>query len=89
MQFSIVSFDGMFVKMLSTSKFTMIQLASKLATFSTNENDSWTVNWLTVKGDRIGTQNFARLYVSVPVADKMGRKKGQLKMIGLFTLPLP
>ena len=44
MQFSMVSFNGMFVKRLSTSKLTMIQLASKLATFSANENDSWTVN---------------------------------------------
>ena len=41
-----------------------------------------------VKGDKIGTKNFARLYVGVPIADKMGRKEGQLSMIGLFTLAL-
>ena len=33
----------------------MIQLASKLTISSVNENESWTVNSLTVKGDKIGT----------------------------------
>ena len=79
----------MLVKRLSTSKPAMIQLASKLATSSTNENEWWTVHSLTVKGDKIGTKTFARLYVGVPIADKMGQKEGQLSMIGLCILALP
>ena len=47
----------------------MIQLASKLATSSANENESWTVNSLTVKGDKIGTKNFSRLCVGVLIAE--------------------
>ena len=78
----------MFVKRLSTSKLAMIQLASKLVTSSANENKSWTVNSLTVKGDKTGTKNFSRLYVGVPIAVKMGWKEGQLSMIGLCTLAL-
>ena len=78
----------MLVKRLSTSKPAMIQLASKLATSSTNENEWWTVNSLTVKGDKIGTKTFARLCVVVPIADKMGQKEGQLSMIGLCILAL-
>ena len=67
----------------------MMQLASNLATSSADENESWTVNSLAVKGDKIGTKNIARLYVGVPIVDKMGRKEGQLSMIGLWTLALP
>ena len=69
----------------------MIQLASIFATSSANENASWTVNSLTVKGDKIGTKNFTRVYVLVlvPIADKMGRKEGQLSVISLCTLTLP
>ena len=78
----------MLVKSLSTSKLAMIQLVSKLATSSANENEWWTVNSLTRKGGKMGTKIFARLYDGVPIADKMGRKKGQLSMIGLCTLAL-
>ena len=85
----MVSYNGMLVKRLSTSKLVMIQLESKLATSSANENESWTVKSLTVKGDKIGTKNFARLYVGVPIADKMGQKEGQLSLMGLYTSALP
>ena len=85
----MVSSNGMLLKRLSSSKLAMIQLTSKLATSSANNNESWIVNSLTVKGDKIGTKNFPRLYVGVPVADKMGRKEVQLSMIGLCTLALP
>ena len=68
----MVSSNGMLMKRLSTSKLAMIQLASKLTTSSESENGSWTVNSLKVKGDKIGTKNFASLYVGVPIADKMG-----------------
>ena len=50
---------------------------------STNKNVSWTVNSLTVKGDKTGLKNFARLYVGVPIADKIGQDVGQFSMIGL------
>ena len=85
----MVSSNGMLVKRLSPSKLAIIQLVSKLTTSSANENESWTVNSLTVKGDKIGTKNFAILYVGVPIANKMGRKEGQLSMIGLCDLALP
>ena len=88
MQFSMVSSNWILVKILSTSKLAMIQLASKLATFSANESKSWTVNWFTVKGDKIETKNFARLNVGVPIADKIDQKEAQLSMIGLCTLAL-
>ena len=85
----MVSFNEMLAKRLSTSKLVMIELASKLTTSSANENESWTINSLTVKGNKIGTKNFARLYVGVHIADKMDRKEVQLSMIGLCTLALP
>ena len=43
------------------SKLAMTQLASKLTTSSANESQSWTVNSLTVKDDKIGTKSFAKL----------------------------
>ena len=60
----MVSSNGMLAKRLSTSKLAMIQLTSKLTTSSANEKESSTVNSLTVKGDKIGTKNFATLYVA-------------------------
>ena len=84
----MVSSNGMLIKRLSMSKLAMTQLVSKLTTSSANESQSWTVNSLTVKDDKIGTKSFAKLEVGVPIADKMGRKDGQLLMIGLCTLAL-
>ena len=46
------------------------------------------VNSLTVKGDKTVTKNFARMYVGVPIANKMGQKEWQLSMISLYTLAL-
>lgn len=57
------------------SKLAMIQLASKLTTFSR-------CNSLTVKGDKVETKNFARLHIGVPTTDAMIRKEGKLSMIG-------
>ena len=54
MQFSVVPSDGMLVKRLSVSKLAMIQLTPKLTTSSANENESWTVNSLTIKFNKIG-----------------------------------
>ena len=71
------------------SKLAMIQSVSKLTISSENESESWTVNSLTVKGDKTGTKNFARMHVGVPIANKMGQKEWQLSMISLYTLALP
>ena len=57
----MVSSNGMLIKRLSMSKLAMTQLASKLTTSSANESQSWTVNSLTVKDDKIGTKSFAKL----------------------------
>ena len=53
------------------SKLAMIQLASKLKLSFAKENEFWTVNSLTIKADKIGTKNIAKLYVSLPIADKV------------------
>ena len=58
----MASSNGMLVKRLFRTNLAMIQLASKLATSSANENESSTANSLTVKGDKIGAKNFARLH---------------------------
>ena len=50
---SMASSNEMLVKGLSSSKLATIQLNSKLTTSSANENESKTVNSLTVKGDKI------------------------------------
>ena len=71
----MVSSNGMLVKMLSTSKLAMIQLPSKLTTSSSNKNKSWTVNSLTVNGDKIGTKNFLRLYIGVPIVEKRAERR--------------
>lgn len=44
---------------------------------------------MAVKGDKIGTKNFARMYVGVPIVNKMGQKEWQLSMISLCTLAIP
>ena len=36
-----------------------------------------------VEGIKIGTRNLAKSYVGVPIADKIGRKDGQLSLTGL------
>ena len=76
----MVSSNGMLVKRVSTSKLAKIQLASTLTTSSANENESWTVNSLTVKGDKIGTKNFARFYVGVPIVVKWAEKRGNYQL---------
>ena len=61
----------------------------KLETSSANENESCTENLLDVRGDKIGTKNFANLQVGVPVVDKIGQNLGQLLVTGLQTFGLP
>ena len=47
------------------------------------ENESCTVYSLMVYSVRIGTQKFARLYVEVPIGDKIGQNVGISLEIGL------
>ena len=61
----------------------------KLETSSANENESCTKNSLDVRGDKIGTKNFANLQVGVPIVDKIGQNLGQLLITGLWTFGLP
>ena len=44
---------------------------------------------LVVWGSSIGTKNFARLYVGVPMADKIGLKDGRPSVTILLTLAKP
>ena len=48
-----------------------------------NENESCTVYLLMVYSLRIGIKIFARLYVEVPTADKIGRNGGTSLVTGL------
>ena len=85
----MVSSNRVLAKRLSVSKLAMIQSVSKLTISSANESESWMVNSLTVKGDKIGTKDFARMYVGEPIVNKMGQKEWQLSMISLCILALP
>ena len=72
----------MLVKRRSMSKLAMIQFVAKLTNSSGKGNESWSVNSLAVKSDKIGNKDFATLYVGyVPVADKTGRKEGPIWMM--------
>lgn len=82
----MVALNRMLEKMLSASKLVMIQLASKLTILSGNKNGPWAVNSLTVKSDAIGANDFARLYIGVPIADKIDRKEGQSEIRRKVTL---
>ena len=84
----MVSPSWVLVNMVFISKLPIIQLASKLATSSSNKNESWAVNSLTIKVHTIETKSFARLFIDIPIADKMGLKESQLSMIGLRILAL-
>ena len=48
-----------------------------------------TENSLDVRGDKIGTKNFADLWVVVSIVDKIGRNLGQLLITGLWIFGLP
>ena len=48
-----------------------------------------TENSLDVRGDKIGTKNFADLWVVVSIVDKIGRNLGQLLITGLWNFGLP
>lgn len=72
------------------SKLAMIQFVAKLTNSSVKENESWSVNSLAVKSDKIGNKDFASLYVAyVPVADKNRTEGGPIMNDALCTLALP
>ena len=56
---SISSFKGILVNKLSTSRLAKKWLGQKLETSSGNENESCIQNALDVRGDKIGTKDFA------------------------------
>lgn len=82
----MVALNRMLEKKLSASKLVMIQLVSKLTISTGNKNGPWTVNSLTVKSDAIGANDFARLCIGVPIADKIDRKQGQSEIRRKVTL---
>ena len=48
-----------------------------------NENESHTFNSLMVYSLRVGTRKFARLYILLPVLDKIGQSIGTFLVIRL------
>ena len=71
----MVSFKGILVNKESTSNDVMYRLESCFLISSANENVSDTVCLLIVNSLSKGTKNFAKLYVDVPIADRIGRKE--------------
>ena len=53
---------------------------------STKVKKSFTVNSFWVISDRIGTKNFASLYVGVPISEKIGLNVGNPFIMVLCTL---
>ena len=51
--------------------------------------ESLIVYYLVVTGSSIETKNFERLYVGVPMADKIGLKDGKQSVTILWTLANP
>ena len=74
---SIVSCKGSLVKSDSVSKLAITSFESKLWSSSVNVKESLIVYSLVVRGSSNGTKNFASLYVSVPMADKLVLKDGR------------
>ena len=66
----------MLVKSDSISKLAITSLESKLWSSSENVKESLIVYSVVVRSSSTGTKNFARLYVGVPMADKIGLKDG-------------
>ena len=55
----------------SVSKLAIASLDLKLRSSSANVKESWIVYLLSVSSSNIGTKNFSKLYVGVPMADKL------------------
>ena len=76
----------MLVKSGSISKPDITSLESKPWSSSANVKESLIVYSLVVRGSSIGTKNFASLYVSVPLPDKIGLRDGRPSVKILWTL---
>ena len=61
----------------------MKNLESYSAISTARAKDSFVVHSLLVKGFKIGTRNFVSLKIGVLIADKIGKKDGQLSTISL------
>ena len=74
---SIVSSRGVLVKRESTSRLPIKNSKSCSTVSSAQANESFIVYSLLVKDFKVGTRNFANLWVGVLVADKIDRKGGK------------
>ena len=71
---SIVSSSGMLVKRESTSRLPIKNSESCSTISSAKVKESFTVYSLLIKDFKIGTRNFADLWVGVLITNKIGRK---------------
>ena len=85
---SIVFSSGMLIKRESKSRLPIKYSGSCSTTASAKANESFTVHSLLVADFKIGTRNFANLYVRVLISDEIGQKGRQL-LISLWTLQSP
>ena len=88
-QISMVCSRDMLVKSESISKLLMELLESWSAISVIKLNESLTVYLLVVNGSKIGTRNFASLYIGVCEADEIGLKGGQPSTYFLSSLQEP
>ena len=84
--FSKVCFKEMLVNRRSTSRLAVTLLELDLPTSLANENESWTVYSFWDKTLKIGTWDLAKLYVGVPIANRIRQKDGHLYFTGSWTL---
>ena len=77
-QISIVFSSEMLLKRKSISRLPLKNSESCSTISSAKTNEYFTVYLLLVKDFKIGTRNFANLYVGLLIAGKIGRKGRQL-----------
>ena len=76
----MVSTRGMFVNNEVMSRLSIKQSEFCCSISLAKSNESLTQYSLEVKSLRIGTRNLAILHVGVPMAERIGRKAGQLSI---------
>lgn len=69
----------------SKSMLFITLLELNLLTLLVKGNESWTVYSFSDKGFKIGRRNLAKSYIGMPIANKIGRKDGQVSFVGLWT----
>ena len=85
----IVSSKGMLVKSASTSKEPMDRDASWSNNSLLNSNELFILKGPLAMGFKMGTKNFAKLYIAVPMTDNIGLILGNPLANGLCTLLSP